>query len=162
LALALVAAPAAGQQRSSSFEDYDAANPRRGVVEYARGAANVLFVNWAIWQVAWARDRDWAPVTRASLRANLKAGFEFDQDVLQTNFFGHPYHGGLQFSGARSAGLDFWESSLYALAASYTWEVFGERETPAINDLAMTTLGGVILGEISYRLSSQLLDDSSD
>ena len=148
------------QSLPSPTEEYNAPRSDRAFIDYARAAANVGVTNWAIWQVAWARDKDWAPVTRESLKANLAAGFEFDQDVLQTNFFGHPYHGGLMFNGARSAGLSFWESSLYALAGSYTWELFAEREKPAINDLAVTTLGGIMLGEITYRLSSELLDDS--
>jgi hypothetical protein len=141
--------------------DYDAPNSDRALVDYARAAANLAITNWAIWQFAWSRDRDWAPVTRSSLASNLRHGFEFDQDVLQTNFFGHPYHGGLQFNAARGAGLGFWESSVYAFAGSVGWELFAEREKPAINDLAVTALGGILLGEITHRLASEILDDSA-
>jgi Domain of unknown function (DUF3943) len=143
--------------------DYNTPDPRRGLAQYGRGAANLALTNWAVWQIAWSRDRDWAPVTRATLEDNLRAGFEFDQDVLQTNFFGHPYHGGMQFNAARSAGLSFWESAVYTLAGSVSWELFAEREKPAINDLAVTVLGGIMLGEITYRLSSEILaEDASE
>lgn len=144
----------------SKAADYNLADPARGPATYARAAANLALLNYAVWQIAWLEDKDWAPITRDTLRANLKAGFAFDQDILQTNFFGHPYHGGLMFNSARGAGLSFWESALYTFAGSFSWELFAEREKPALNDLFVTTLGGLMLGEITYRLSSELLDES--
>jgi hypothetical protein len=39
------------------------------------------------------------------------------------------------------------------------WEYFGENTLPSINDLINTTATGVFLGEITYRLSSDFLDD---
>jgi hypothetical protein len=139
--------------------DYNSPDPERAAPTYVRAAANVALVNWTVWQIAWLGDKDWVPVTRDSLRANLESGFEFDQDILQTNFFGHPYHGSLQFNGARATGLSFWESSLYTFAGSVTWELFAEREKPSLNDLFVTALGGIMLGEITHRLSSELLDE---
>ena len=121
--------------------DYNAPKSERTLLDYGRAAANVSAANWAIWQIAWLSNKDWAPVTRQTLEANLDAGFTFDQDVFQTNFFGHPYHGGLQFNGARATGLSFWESTLYVLMGSLSWELFAEREKPSLNDLAATTLG---------------------
>lgn len=141
-------------------KDYDAPDPTRTGLDYARAAANVLLVNWVIWQIAWARNKDWAPITRDTISRNLRAGFPFDHDMLPTNFFGHPYHGSLLFNAARGAGLSFWESSLHAVGGSLMWELFAEREPPSSNDLVATGLGGVLLGEITHRLSSQLLDDS--
>ncbi len=161
-AASLASRPAVAADVAPARREYNAPDPQRGGLDYARAAANLVFTNWVFWQVAWARDRDWAPVTRTTLRANLKAGFTFDQDVLQTNFFGHPYHGGLQFNAARSAGLSFWESALYTFGGSLAWELFAEREKPALNDLAVTTLGGILLGEMTFRLSSELLDEGSD
>lgn len=151
-----------GGARAAAPVDYDVPDPDRSARHYARAAANLAFTNYAIWQVAWSRNKDWAPVTRDSLLENLRAGFEFDQDVLQTNFFGHPYHGGLQFNAARGAGLSFWESAAYSLAGSLSWELFAEIERPSFNDLASTALGGIMLGEITHRLSSQLLDDGRE
>lgn len=159
-ALFAYVSPAQGETRRVARVDYNLPDPQRGPATFARAAANVAFLDYAIWQLAWAKDKDWAPITRDTLRANLQAGFEFDQDILQTNFFGHPYHGGLQFNAARGAGLSFWESSFYAFAGSFSWELFAEREKPSLNDLFVTTLGGVMLGEITHRLSSELLDDS--
>jgi hypothetical protein len=39
------------------------------------------------------------------------------------------------------------------------WEYFGENTLPAVNDLINTTVTGALLGEMSYRLSSNFLDD---
>jgi hypothetical protein len=39
------------------------------------------------------------------------------------------------------------------------WEYFGENTLPAVNDIINTTVTGAFLGEISYRLSSDFLDD---
>jgi hypothetical protein len=158
-ALALAAPPARAEPASTA--DYNAPSSERRFIDYARAAANATLVNWTLWQIAWLRDKDWAPVTRDNWRENIEAGFTFDQDILQTNFFGHPYHGGLLFNGARGAGLSFWESTLYTFGSSFVWEVFAEREKPALNDLAVTVLGGIMLGEMTHRLSSELLDDSS-
>ena len=41
------------------------------------------------------------------------------------------------------------------------WELFMEIEAPSNNDLFTTTLGGIMLGEITYRVASLILDDSS-
>jgi hypothetical protein len=141
--------------------DYDAADPGRDALTHARALANLGFSSWFIWQANWFRGVDWVPVTRDSLSANLRRGFTFDRDELQTNFFGHPVHGGLMFTSGRATGLSFWESAPYAVLGSVNWELFAERETPSANDLAMTTLAGIMLGEITYRLSSAILDDRS-
>ncbi len=158
--LAVMPCSRAHAQPKPEAVDYDAPDPERGALEYSRAAANLAFLNWAIWQVDWARDRKWINVTADSWQRNLESGLAFDEDRLRENFLGHPYHGGLQFNSARAAGLNFWESLLYNVAGSLSWEFFAEREQPSTNDLLATTLGGMMVGEISYRLSSALLDDT--
>ena len=96
---------------------------------------------------------------------NLKAGFpwgpgwEWDHDRFGGNFFMHPYSGNLFFNSARVNGYNFYESIPYTFVGSYMWKIFGETLKPERNDLIMTTVGGVFLGEISYRVSSYFLDD---
>lgn len=41
------------------------------------------------------------------------------------------------------------------------WELCGEVEPPAINDLIATTFGGICLGEITHRISALILNDRS-
>ena len=40
------------------------------------------------------------------------------------------------------------------------WETTCEIEPPAINDLIATTMGGICIGEVTYRISDMILDDS--
>ena len=39
------------------------------------------------------------------------------------------------------------------------WEYFGENSGPSYNDIINTPVNGAFLGEILYRLSSNILDD---
>ena len=106
-----------------------------------------------------ALNADFAQTTLNTWSDNLTGGFVWDNDVFSTNLFMHPYHGNLYFNSARSQGLTFWESAPFAALGSLEWEFFGEREPPAINDLIATTCGGIIIGEITNRISRIFLDD---
>lgn len=102
---------------------------------------------------------DYAQTTLHSWRRNITNGFVWDNDVFSTNLFAHPYHGNLYFNSARSNGLSFWQSAPYALGGSLMWEMLGEREPPAINDLVATTVGGICIGEIAHRISDLFIDE---
>ena len=154
-------ANATGPEGIEAAADYNAADPEADALTRLRAVANVGFQSWLVWQVSWFRGEGWTLVTRDSLEDNLRKGFTYDVDELQTNFFGHPYHGGLTFNSARGAGLGFWESAPYTFLGSLGWELFAENEPPSINDLLVTTLAGIMLGEITHRLSSELLDDGT-
>ena len=101
---------------------------------------------------------DYAQITWSSIKNNFKTGFLWDNDKFNTNLFFHPYQGGLYFNCARSNGLNFWQSAPYALFGSSIWELFLELQPPSTNDIISTTLGGMALGEVSYRLSSIALN----
>ncbi len=81
-----------------------------------------------------------------------------DNDQFEVNQFLHPYSGSIYYGLARSAGLNFWESFLYAAAGSYIWEIAGETTAPSINDQVNTTFGGTFLGEPLFRMASLLLE----
>ncbi|MBQ9637566.1 MAG: DUF3943 domain-containing protein [Prevotella sp.] len=104
---------------------------------------------------------EFAKTTLRSIRHNISNGFVWDNDQFSTNLFAHPYHGNLYFNAARSNGLGFWASAPYALGGSLMWEMAGEVEPPAINDLMATTVGGIAIGEITHRISNLLLNDRS-
>jgi hypothetical protein len=89
------------------------------------------------------------------------SGWEWDQDRFGNNFFSHPITGCFYFNAARSNGYNFWESAPIVFAGSYMWKTFGENGTPEREDLINTTLDGIAVGEILYRLSSNILDDRS-
>ena len=75
------------------------------------------------------------------------------------NYFFHPYSGAGYFNSARANGYTFYESVPFAFGGSLMWEYFGENTLPSYNDLINTTVTGAFLGEITYRLSSDFLDD---
>ena len=100
---------------------------------------------------------DFAKTTMHTWRRNLTNNFVWDNDQFSTNLFAHPYHGNLYFNAARSSGLSFWQSAPYALGGSLMWELFGEVEPPAVNDLVATTVGGICIGETLHRVSDLVL-----
>ena len=120
------------------------------------------FIPWALakWIRHWENPSDnWANVSSKTWWNNINKGWEYDGDNFATNNFAHPYHGALFFNAGRTNGYDFWESSLWALSGSALWEYFGETFRPAFNDWVYTGVGGVNLGEITYRLSSMVTDN---
>jgi hypothetical protein len=98
-------------------------------------------------------------VGMSSWKHNFKTGWEWDTDRFGVNFIGHPYSGNLSFNTARSTGYNFWQSIPFAVGGSLMWEYFGENTLPSYNDIINTPVSGVFLGELSYRLSSNILDD---
>jgi hypothetical protein len=120
-------------------------------------AAEVFLFELLPWAVnRYISEADYAYVTADSIKAGFRTGFTYDRDVFSTNVFNHPIHGNMYYSSARSNGYGFWESGAVTLLGSFLWECCAESEPPAINDLVNTTLGGMVNGEVTYRLSSML------
>ena len=101
----------------------------------------------------------WADVTPRAVGRNLGSSWVLDDNAYFVNQLGHPYQGTFAYTAARSAGLGFWTSTAYPFAASAAWEVAGETERPALNDQVTTTVAGVVLGEILYRVSGWVRGD---
>lgn len=89
------------------------------------------------------------------------SAWDWDDNEFTTNHLDHPYHGQLYFNAFRSNGYNFYESSIATFAGSYIWETAGETQAPSINDLVNTTYGGIILGEITHRISRNILGRAS-
>ncbi len=87
------------------------------------------------------------------------SGWEWDQDRFGNNFLSHPMTGSFYFNAARSNGYSYWQSAPFVFYGSYMWKIFGENGTPEREDLINTTFDGIALGEVMYRLSSNILDD---
>lgn len=115
--------------------------------------------------VPWTFDRyiakkDYARISWKSTGHNINpANWEFDNDEFQTNQFGHPYHGSNFYSAFRVNGYSFWQAAPAAFAGSYLWETFAENQAPSPNDFINTSYGGVILGEMTYRLSNKIVNN---
>lgn len=85
------------------------------------------------------------------------SAWDWDDNQFTTNQIDHPYHGQIYFNAFRSNGYNFYESSIATVAGSYMWETGGETQHPSINDLVNTTFGGIILGEMTHRVSRNIL-----
>ncbi|MBR3014841.1 MAG: DUF3943 domain-containing protein [Bacteroidaceae bacterium] len=127
-----------------------------------RAAAEVLGINLGVHAFdRLVMNEEFAQVKPKHIWHNLKNGFVWDNDQFATNLFAHPYHGNLYFNAARSNGLSFFASAPYALGGSLMWEMAGEIEPPAINDLIATTIGGIAIGEVAHRVSDMILDNKA-
>ena len=102
---------------------------------------------------------DFSHISTESWKHNIKSGWEWDADRFGINFIGHPYSGNNYFNIARSNGYTYLQSFPFTVEGSLMWEFFGETTLPSKNDLINTTISGSFLGEVLYRLSSNILDD---
>jgi len=103
----------------------------------------------------------WTNISCKTVKYNITHGFVWDSDGFEMNYLFHPYSGALSHTAARSSGLSFWKSIAYPFAGSLMWELAMEAEQPSINDLINTTASGIVLGEITFRVSSLLLNEST-
>jgi hypothetical protein len=123
-------------------------------------AVRVVMANAFNWSVSkYIFHYDWADINTQTWKNNLKHGWVWDDDHFGTNFIGHPHSGNIYFNIARSNGYSFWESIPFAVEGSLMWEYFGENTLPSKNDLINTPFSGMFLGEVVYRISSNILDD---
>jgi Domain of unknown function (DUF3943) len=144
----LVSGPAHAQQHQDSV-------PRSA--SFWRAAGGLAAINGLTWSYNWYVKRwHWANVGTRAWWNNLRHGFAWDDDAYMVNQLAHPYHGSLYFNSARGSGYGFWGSTAFAMAGSITWELLNENVRPSLNDLINTTLGGIALGEATFRISSLL------
>lgn len=127
-----------------------------------RASAEVFGLNMSLWAFdRYVQHGQYAYISWETIKENFKHGFEWDDDHLNTNMFAHPYNGSMFFNAGRSNGFNFWQSELFAIGGSAMWEMFMEKEYPSTNDIIATPIGGAALGEVFYRTSDLVLDDSS-
>jgi len=126
-----------------------------------RASGELLFTELLPWSYnRFVRKAEFAKVNFRSIGENLKpSNWEWDDNNFKTNQFAHPYHGNLYYSSFRTNGYSFWQSVPAAFAGSFLWEVAGETHKPAPNDFINTSLGGITLGEMTYRISNKIIDN---
>ncbi|XXF79976.1 DUF3943 domain-containing protein [Myxococcaceae bacterium GXIMD 01537] len=148
-------APLASHESRRKEEDVPPPEPH-----YWLALGEVTLVNLVVWTVdRYILDKDWARVDFGVWRNNFETGFIWDKDDFNTNQFAHPYHGSLYYNAARDNGIGYWGSIPFTALGSLQWEFLAESELPSINDVVNTTLGGISIGEVLYRLSSLVLDN---
>ena len=104
---------------------------------------------------------EFAKISFNSIQYNFERGWSTDADGLLTNMFAHPFNGSMYYNFARSSGYNYWTSLGVAAIGSWQWEFFMEIEPPAWNDWIMTSYGGSMLGEMFYRFSNLIIDESA-
>ncbi|HEY5920063.1 MAG TPA: DUF3943 domain-containing protein [Kofleriaceae bacterium] len=124
---------------------------------YLVPAAEILLFNLSLSVGAYAAGMDWATRDSDTWFAQLGTPWELDDDAYTTNQLAHPLQGSLSFTAARSTGHEFWVSGIYGFASSMLWEAIIENETPSINDMITTPIGGMFIGEAVHRFARALL-----
>lgn len=122
---------------------------------FPAAAGKLMLVNVLPFSIDYfIRRESFSFISSQSLADNLRlSSWEWDRDKFLNNQFSHPYHGSYYFNSFRSEGYGFWQSATATFAGSLLWEIAGENEKPAINDLINTTLGGMAWGEMTHRLA---------
>jgi hypothetical protein len=108
----------------------------------------------------YVRDANFNQISPRSFWENLKEGFTYDDNEFKTNQLIHPYNGSTYFNAARANGIGFWGSSAMSIAGALLWECCGETHPMSFNDMISTGIGGVARGEVLYRISSLILDNT--
>jgi len=139
------------------LEDDPAYNPRYPIWAPAARVFSADLFNWSVARFIYKYD--WAKTGPRYWKINFQKGPEWDEDGFGINFIGHPHTGSFYYNVARSNGYSYWASLPFAIQGSLTWEYFGENTRPSYNDMINTPVSGMFLGEVFYRLSSNILDD---
>jgi hypothetical protein len=126
-----------------------------------RASAELMLVQVIPWAFNYyVRDAEFAHISWESIKYNLKfSSWQWDDNNFKTNQFAHPYHGSMYFSAFRTNGYSFWQAAPAAFVGSFMWETCGETHPPAQNDFINTSLGGISIGEMSYRFSNLIVNN---
>jgi hypothetical protein len=159
----------AGEAGEGDWEHYDketnaliSVHPQKNkLISGAVSAGETLIVNSFIWVPArFILKEDWAYISRGSALTNLHwSAWRWetnDSDSFFNNQIMHPYQGMLYHTAARANGFNYYESFLFSMFGSYTWETFAENMHPSTNDFITTVAGGSIMGEMFHRLFIEL------
>lgn len=109
----------------------------------------------------YVRNANFNQISPRSWWENLEEGFHYDDNEFRTNQYIHPFNGSTYFNSGRANGLNFWESSFVGASGAFVWEAFGETHPMSWNDMLNTSIGGIAVGEMSYRMSSLVLNNQA-
>jgi len=84
----------------------------------------------------------------------------WDDDQFWLNYIAHPYWGAAYYVRARERGFDEQASFWYSAAMSTAFEFGAEAlfEQPSIQDIIVTPVGGVIVGEYFMRVRARVAE----
>ncbi len=125
-----------------------------------RPISEAIGLNLSLGTVNYLAGSPFARISFSTIEHNFQRGWATDADAMLTNMFEHPFHGSIYYNLTRSKGYNYWTSLAVSSLGSWQWEFFMENEPPAWNDWIMTSFGGSMIGEIFYRFSNLILDES--
>lgn len=115
-----------------------------GYVQYTTNESN---------EEDWDLDADWKTLENKILLDAVS----FDNNRFDTNWLTHPVAGYMYYAAARGNRLPIAEAFAYAAVSSTFWEYIGEvREEVAINDVIVTPVTGLALGEPLLQLGAMM------
>jgi hypothetical protein len=162
-----VGAPLGDSMRA--FADSPAVSPRGKAAAYQPVQPNVLralgtitLINAAAVAINHeARDIETAGPETWWQNLRGKGKWIWDGNNISTNNIEHPWGGAAYFNIARANGVSFWGAAPITMAGSLMWELFGEVTPPSRNDLLITSLSGINLGEPMLRMSDLVLNNEA-
>ncbi len=82
----------------------------------------------------------------------------WDKDGWVVNYVSHPISGSLYYNAIRDLDYTPLQSFIYTTYKSAFWEYIVESwvETPSIQDLIFTPIGGALIGEGTYQLTQHM------
>ena len=87
--------------------------------------------------------------------------WRFDNNTFALNYVFHPLAGAGMYVLARGNRMNVWPSFGYSLAGSTMWEYVIEfNEKVSINDMIVTPLSGLAIGEFFHKLALHVSDGS--
>jgi hypothetical protein len=99
-------------------------------------------------------DYTWRWNSQRNRHANL-SGWRFDDNTLHLNSPGHPLAGGAYYALARANGFSIPASFALSMLTGTLWEILIEyKEVVSLNDLVLTGVAGVPLGEAFHQLGA--------
>jgi hypothetical protein len=127
---------------------------------YLTAISENLGSNIAVWYLSYSTMNSSGDfnISMNAIKRNFREGFVWDEDEFLGNQLMHPYHGAAYYTSARANGFDFWESIPFAFFGSLTWEYFFEDTRPSYGDIINTPLSGIMLGEMTYRISDHIIN----
>ena len=139
-------------------ETHDGWGVRRSI---GWAVAEMLAINFGSSMVnEYVRDANFNQISPRSFWANFEEGFTYDDNKFKTNQLVHPFNGSTYFNSARANGQGFWTSSAMSVVGAFVWECCGETHPMSFNDMISTGIGGIARGEVLYRASSLILDNT--
>ena len=97
-------------------------------------------------------EEDWMKAAGRNYTRAFTSPPVMDQDDWAINYIGHPVAGAYYYNAVRSQNATWWQSFLFSTVQSFIWEYFieGCAEQPSIQDLIVTPIGGMALGEPAH------------